>query len=304
MGQGQNRVGAAAALAVGAMAGIGLIDNYVRLIAAEAGLWQFHLTRAAMALPLVGLLAWAMGTRLRPLNLRAVLGRSLFSSGAMVVYFGCLSVLPIGHVVAGLFTAPIFVSLISAGFLHIRVGLIQIVAVLLGFAGILLVLRLDAGNLRVLSFMPVLSGLLYAIGNIATREWCKEEAPLTLMFGFFCFMGLWGAIGLIVLQGYPLDVAPGAGGFVTRGWVAPTGLFLGLTLVQAIGSILGVGMIIRAYQIAEAQRVAVFENTLLVFAALWAWLLWGEVLGAVAFAGMVAIGVAGVLIALPNRVRA
>jgi drug/metabolite transporter (DMT)-like permease len=46
--------------------------------------------------------------------------------------------------------------------------------------------------------------------------------------------------------------------------------------------------------------VAVFENTLLVFATLWAVLLWGEVPDATALAGLALIAAAGVIIALPR----
>ncbi len=292
------RTPTAAFLTVAAMALIGLIDNYVRLIAGEAGLWQFHLMRTAVALPLIAGVARLLGWRLLPLRPLPVLGRSLFISGSMLLYFGCLALLPIGQVVAGLFTAPIFVALISAMFYGTRIRPMQIVAVGLGFAGILLILRLDAGSLSLLSLMPVLAGLFYAIGNIATRQWCRGENALTLLFGFFGFMGLWGGLGLTLLAVWPQAVAEGADGFILRGWVAPSGLFLGLVLMQAVGAIIGVWMIVRAYQIAEAPRVAVFENTLLVFAAVWAWLLWGETLDLTALAGMAAIGLAGVLIAM------
>ena len=43
-----------AAMIVGGMAVIGFTDNFVRVIAEDAGLWQFHLLRSAMALPLLG----------------------------------------------------------------------------------------------------------------------------------------------------------------------------------------------------------------------------------------------------------
>lgn len=298
----ENRVLAAAGLVILAMALIGFIDNYVRVIATEAGLWQFHATRAAIALPLIWVLARLVGWRLRPKSFARVMGRSLFASTSMLVYFGCLALLPIGEVVAGLFTAPIFVLLISALVLGIRVGTVQLLAVALGFGGILLVLKLDPGNLTLLSLMPVLAGLLYAIGNIVTREWCMEENFLTLLFGFFTFMALWGLIGLAVLALVPQAVPAGTAGFILRGWAPPTPVFLFWTLVQACGSVLGVGMIIRAYQIALAPHVSVFENSLLIFAAAFAWLLWGETLDFVAMAGMAAIGISGAMIALqPGR---
>jgi drug/metabolite transporter (DMT)-like permease len=46
--------------------------------------------------------------------------------------------------------------------------------------------------------------------------------------------------------------------------------------VQAAGSLLGVGMIVKAYQIAEASRVSVFEYVILPMTAFWTFILWGE----------------------------
>ena len=294
----RNRTALAAAYATAAMLLIGFIDNYVRVIAGEAGLWQFHLTRSAMALPMVVVLSRVLGLPLMPKNWKVVALRSLLGSTSMLVYFGCLGLLPIGQVLAGLFTAPIFVALISAWVFGARIGWLQWLAIALGFGGIGLVLGLDPANLVLLSLMPVLSGLIYGMSAVVTREYCGAENPLTLLAGFFGMMAFWGCLGLLFLAMLPQPVAEGAAGFVMRGWVAPTGLFLFWTLAQAMGSIFGVGLIIMAYQIAEAPRVAVFENTLLVFAALWAWALWGETVGIVALLGMAAIAASGVLIAV------
>ncbi len=60
-------------------------------------------------------------------------------------------------------------------------------------------------------------------------------------------------------------------------------------------------MMIRAYQIADASRVSVFEYCILPASALWGWLIWAEVLTPTAIAGMVLIAAAGIVIALRAR---
>jgi drug/metabolite transporter (DMT)-like permease len=147
----------------------------------------------------------------------------------------------------------------------------------------------------------VAAGALYALGNVATREWCAEETAETLLGGFFLALGLLGAIGMGVLSIWPLDVPDGASGFVMRGPVWPSGSFLFWTFVQAAGSLLAVGMMIRGYQLADAGRVSVFEYVILPASAGWSWLLWGETLSTLAIAGMVLIAIAGTMIALRAR---
>jgi drug/metabolite transporter (DMT)-like permease len=114
-------------------------------------------------------------------------------------------------------------------------------------------------------------------------------------------LGVYGLIGMAVLWALPLPVPEGAEGFLQRGPVWPTGEFLWWTFVQAAGSLLGVGMFVKAYQMAEVSRVSVFEYVILPASALWGFLLWGERLSWFAWAGMALIALAGIVIARPQR---
>ncbi len=289
------RPGMAALSVLAGMAVLGLTDNFVPFLTKHGSLWQFHMVRGFMALALMGaLVAMGMGT-LRPRRLAAVLGRSVFTAGAMLIYFGCLAVLPIGVVVAGLFTAPLFVLLISVAFQGKTVGPTRICAVIMGFLGAVLVIQPDPAALDLVAFLPIAAGVLYAIGAVATRAWCEGESTLTLTAGFFAMLTVFGAIGLMVL---PAGGQPGPEGFVLRGWVS---LDLGLlfwTAVQAIGSLAGIALIFRGYLLGEAGQVAIYEYSLLVFASIWAWVLWGQSVTATGLIGMILIAAAGSIIAL------
>jgi drug/metabolite transporter (DMT)-like permease len=167
-----------------------------------------------------------------------------------------------------------------------------------GFVGVGLVLGPEAmSGATFAALLPVIAGALYALGNIATQRWCAGESAETVVAGFFGMLGVIGLLGMAVLWLWPLAVPDGPEGFLLRGPVWPTGEFLWWTFVQAAGSLLGVGMIVKAYQIAEASRVSVFEYVILPASAAWGLVLWGEKLTWVAIAGMGLIVVAGVLIA-------
>jgi len=279
---------------------IGFTDNFVQVIAEEAGLWQFHATRSAMACAIVGLLAAPLALRVRPRNAAAVARRSLIHGVAMVIYFGSLAFLPVAVVAAGLFTAPIFVLIISRFVYGQRIGPFRILAVAVGFAGVLLVLGLGQGEkLGLAAFLPVAAGALYALGNIATRQWCEGESPVTLVTGFFVALGLFGLIGLAVLAVWQPEVPAGPEGFVRRGFVWPLpASFWFWTFMQAAGSLFAVGLVIRAYQTGEASRIAVFEYVILPMSAFWTWAIWGDTLGLAQWAGMALIVLAGAIILL------
>lgn len=283
---------------------IAYTDNYVRVIARDAGLWQFHATRTTMAIAILAALAPPLRLKLRPRRPKAVLARSAIHGAAMVIYFGALAFLPVAQVAAGLFTAPIFVLLIQRFAYGHTIRGFQILAVILGFAGVVLVLGPEAlSGATFAALLPVIAGALYALGNIATREWCAGESAETILAGFFGMLGVIGLIGMAVLWAFPLPVPEGAEGFLQRGPVWPTGEFLWWTFVQAAGSLLGVGMIVKAYQIAEASRVSVFEYVILPASAAWGFILWGEELSWIAVAGMSLIVLAGMLIARPTAAQ-
>jgi len=281
---------------------IGFTDNFVQLIAADNGLWQFHAARSAMAMMLLAAAVPVLGLRLRPRSWRAVGARSAIHGTAMLIYFGALAFLPVAIVAAGLFTAPIFVLLISWLVYGQRIGPFRILAVGIGFLGVILVLGPSAlSGASLAAVLPVAAGAMYAMGNIATRQWCAGESAETLLAGFFVALGLFGAIGMMLIWAMPMPVPDGADGFLLRGPVWPSGGFLLWTFVQAAGSLLGVGCMIRAYQIADAGRVSVLEYAILPASAFWTWVIWGEHLSLLAWGGMALIVVAGLLIALRAR---
>lgn len=298
----ENRTLAALAAILGYAVLIGFTDNFVQVIAREAGLWQFHFLRTCIAALLFALAMVPLGLRLRPVNLRAVLARSAVHGAALLIYFGCLAFLTVAQAAAGLFTAPIWVLLIGRFVYGHALGPVRVAAVAVGFLGVILVLMPGADEpLGWASVLPVAAGMLYALGNIATREWCGRESAAGLTLGFFLALGLAGLLGLVMLAVFPQSPQAGADGFILRGWVTPSPTFWLWTAVNAVGSVLGVGLMVRAYQLAEANRVSIFEYVILPVSALWGWVLWDEHISWVAGLGMVMIFGAGAAIAARAR---
>ncbi len=281
----------AAWLIVVGMAIIGFTDNLVPFVSDQSSLWQFHAIRGVMVLAILAVASYFGAGAIWPKRPSGVIGRGVLQTVAMLIYFACIVVMPIGVVVAGLFTAPIFVLLIEVMFIGKQVGKYRWAAVVLGFAGVLLVIRPDPAALDWFSFLPVLAGMFYAVGAIATRSWCEGEDTLTLAFWFFLTICVAGWVGVAIL--------PGEGGaFVTRGWMPVSWGMLGWFVILAGTALIGMSMITRGYQIGEASIAAVFEYSLLVFASFWAWAFWSETVPWLSYVGMAVIAAAGVIITL------
>jgi len=279
-------------------------DNLIVLVSETSSLWLFHALRAIVAVGLIAGLGLIGVANLRPIHLGWVIFRNLFTAFALLIYFGCLAVLPIGVVTAGLMTSPIFVLILSMIFRGQKVGVFRLAAVVIGFAGALMVVWPQDGGLTWLSIMPVMAGVFYAISAIGTRAWCEGESAWVMTLAYVAILGLFGAIGLGVLTIWPLDAPPGADGWVQRGYVTPDAVTWWVIVGQAVGSIVGVVLLTRGYQLGEASYVAVFEYAIIIFASLFAWLFWGQTLGAVALVGIVLIIASGAVIALRSSSEA
>ena len=279
------------------MAILGIIDNFMKFIAVEISLWQFHFVRSFIAVPVIVIFGLLAGWDLRTKRLWPVLGRNMFLTGAMFVYFGCLGFFPIAAVAAGLFTAPVLVMFINAIWSRRAIGLIRLATAFVGFIGTILVLKPDVGGLSWANLIPVSAGLMYAFGNVATRKWCEGESAVSLLWSYMFLMLIFGGLGVVYLYFNPGDPS----NYLTRGWVWPSvGVWVWIWL-QAVFSLVGIGFIMKAYLIGEVTYVSIFEYSMLIFASIAAWVLFGDRLGPLGFVGIGLITITGIVIAIRSK---
>jgi drug/metabolite transporter (DMT)-like permease len=280
---------------------LGVTDNLIPLISENSSLWLFQVARSVATLPMLALLALiGLGTLRanRPLH---VLARNFFTSTALLIYFGCLAFLPIGVAVAGLFTAPIFVLILSVLFRGQSVGFSRWAAVAIGFGGAMLVVWPQDGNITALAFVPIIAGVFYAVGAIGTRAWCEGESVLVMTLAYFVILGVYGLLGVAALTIWSMDAPFGVDGWLQRGFVSMTVTMIWVTMGQAVGSIIVVGLLTRGYQLGEASYVAINEYSLILFAAIFGWIMWGQTLGVLALFGIACIIALGSIIALRSK---
>ena len=297
----QTRPMAAALCMIGAMVLLGFVDNFVATVAEEISIWQFLAVRASMAIPLICLMSMmGLGT-MRPKRFWAVAVRSLLTATGLMLYFGSLAFMPIAQSLAGLFTSPIFVLLISAFVLKQTIGKWRVIAVAIGFSGILLVLGVQDGAPGWIMMMPVAGGLIYATGSMATRILCSEESTISMLAGIMIVQFIIGTLALVGLTIWAPVVPDGADGFLLRGLVWPIETVFPYIAMQAVISVAGVFLLIRAYQWGEASQVSVLEYSIMIFGPFFAWLLMGQSITPTMMAGIALIMIAGGIIAVRSK---
>ena len=288
---------------IGAMLILGFTDNFIVFIAEIMSLWQFQFIRAVIALPLIVCIAYLLKITIRPKRPWAVALRSLFLTIAMIFYFWSLAFIPMAQALAGLFTSPIFILIISGLIFRQSINFIQIVAVFIGFIGIIFVVDTELTELTFFSFLPVFGGLFYAMAAVATREFCEGETTLALLASIMIMQGFVGMCALYIITWIAPEVPSGTAGFILREWVWNINSVMPWITLQAVGAILGIGLIFRAYQIGQASQVAVFEYSALIFGPFFAWVLIGQQVNLMQLLGILLIAIAGSLIALRSLKR-
>lgn len=214
------------------------------------------------------------------LPVHAVRGAVLALSATL--FFWALGVLPLAQAVTIAFIAPLLIPPIASLMLKERMQSGSVIAGLAGFAGVVIAVGFDPSTLsreKLLGVGAVLvSALTYALTVVLMRMRAAKDGPavLSLLGALFPALAL---LPFALLVGPPGDIVPKGETWL---WVGLAGLF-GAVALQFLA---------RAYARAEAQVLAPFEYTALVWAALYGWLFFAEPVSPRTWAGAVVIAAA------------
>ena len=222
--------------------------------------------------------------RLRSARPGLQFARGLLLALATLLFFTSLSVLPLADANAIGFAMPLFVAALAVPMLGERLEMARLVAILVGLAGALIIVRPGSDLFTPYALLPLGMAFCNALYQILTRMLAGIEHPLTSL--------TWGALVGAALFSL---AAP----FV---WVTPQAPFHGV-LIVVIGVLASVGhwLLIKAYEHASATLLAPFTYSALVWAVLLGWLVFGDFPDGASLAGMGIIVCAGLYLA--NRQR-
>ncbi len=287
-------------LIVGAMFVTSVQDVVFKLFSGELTLWQIFALRGVLAVPLLFALALGQGIRggvlIHALR-RWTLLRSIFITLLFLAFYAAIPFVSLSTLGAGTYVAPIFVTLLSAYVISEPVGLRGWVAVLIGFAGVIILLQPGTDAFSFWAILPVVGAFFYALAHIITRTKCQAVSLATMALSLNIVML---AAGLIV-TGILLAWQPGEGltdayPYLLGGW-ASVGVseWLVLGLLAILTATIGLG-IAGAYQAAPPPIVATFEYCYLVFVVMWDYLFFATPANGATILGMALIIGAGMMV--------
>jgi drug/metabolite transporter (DMT)-like permease len=184
--------------------------------------------------------------------------RSIFLVAATVTFWRALVFLPLADCVVILFVSPLLVTILAAPILGESVGSHRWTAVILGFVGVMVVMRPGITIFDWVSILPLITALLYAGVQISTRILGRTEGALTTLLYSSTGGVIICTIGVLFFW-----VTPSFEQWLVLGWLG----FLG-----AVGHYL----MIKAYEIAPASLLAPFDYTTLIWATILGFVMFGD----------------------------
>ena len=302
----KNRTAIAAACLVGASAIWAFQDVAIKDLISGMAVWQVPFVRSICAM----LVFLALGMmpkfrpQLRPGNLKPHVIRAGWILVSYTTFYLALPYVPMSDIATLVYSAPIMITVLSIPLLGEKVGLHRGAAVVVGFFGIAVISGMGQ-SFNPWILWPLLSAFAYAMCMITVRKSGGFESALSLTMSLNMGFLLISVIMIIAGEVIPLTGdAKETWGHMLGPWVWPDTRAWAMIIALSVLGVIGHFLITTGYLIAEASAVAVFDYTYIVLAALAAYIMLGEEPGMRSYIGMGLIVIAGIYVAVRERIVA
>ncbi len=206
-------------------------------------------------------------------------GRALIMIGSMTSWIIAVEGLDLAAATAISFSSPLLATAGAALFLGERVGSQRWAAVVVGFTGMLIILRPGMAEVSVAAAFALANAVLTAWGGITVKVLTRTESTATVVLYLY-------------LLTTPLSAIPAI--FV---WVAPTLTDVAWLAVMGVLVALGHICLTKAYAAAEASAILPYDFSKVIFAAVLGFTFFGELPDTGTWIGMFVIFAATVYMA-------
>ncbi|MGO4125497.1 DMT family transporter [Inquilinus sp. YAF38] len=240
-----------------------IMDAMIKWLSADYPIAQIVFFRASIGLiPTLVMLYRPPGLKaLRTQRVGVHMMRGLVGCVGTFGFFWAFAVMPLADAYAIGFAAPMFITAMSAPILGEKVGLKRWLAVLVGFAGVMIMIRPggEGSTFGGGGAIALLATAAYALSMVLMRLYSRTETNASMIF--------YATIVIVAVAGVQMP-------FV---WVTPTWKDAGLLAVLGLLGGIGAIMMAQAYRVATPSIVVPFEYTGMIWGVGLGFMLWGDV---------------------------
>jgi drug/metabolite transporter (DMT)-like permease len=238
-----------------------VMDSLVKWVSPRFAVSEIIFFRSLFALLPIGAMAARQGG-FAALRTRRPIGqavRSLCGFTSLFCFIYAFGHMPLADAVGIGFSAPIFITALSVPMLGEAVGIRRWCAVLVGFVGVLVMVRPGSGVLTATSLIALLGTLFYALAMILIRRLGRSEGTVAIAF--------YSSLTCIALTGLALPFQ----------WTTPSGLDALFLVILGIFGGLGQVFVTTAFRLAPAATVAPFDYVSILYVSTIGYAVWGDV---------------------------
>ena len=243
---------------------------------------------------LVGVTLWKIPLKQKGGKPLLLLFRGTMGFLALLAYFYIMAYIPLGEAVTYNKTSPIFVAIFAYMFLGEKLPKTALLAIILGFVGIVLVARPDGLSLDKYDALGIFSGIGAALAYTSIRELRTYYDTRAIVLSF---MGM-GTIGPIILMSIAPFVDASPDNMLFAPFVMPSGDQWLMVLAVGLFATISQLLMTKAYELTKAGIVGTISYSNIIFAVIIGTLLGDPIPDIWTFLGIALVITSGVLVTL------
>jgi drug/metabolite transporter (DMT)-like permease len=254
-------------------------DAIVKYMSGTYPVYETVAFRGLTSMPILAFWLWRSSgfAALATPMLGRVLLRGMVLCSAYFAFILSIAAMPIANVVSIYFTMPFFVAGLVGWLLGEHVPLYRWLAIITGFSGVMIMVRPGAANFEPASLLALYSAFGYAIGQMMSRKISQTVPPIIIAnWQNLIYLMVALLIGVVVQLGGFTSETNKSIAFLTHPIVWPTAIDAVLLGSMGVLSALGMMLYINAYKFAEANFVAPFEYTAMIWAVTFGIFIFGD----------------------------
>lgn len=274
-------------LMLAAMAALSVMDATMKQMAGHYPPLQVAALRGLVSLPFVIAWVWYRERGFRTLiqvRWRWHLARGLLAVLMLTSFIYAIGRMPLSEAYTLFFVAPLLITALSVPLLKEHVDWQRWLAIIVGFAGVLIVLRPGFTAVGLSAVAVLVGATCYALNAISVRILGRTDSTAAMTFWFMALLAL------------------GAGVLAWPNWQALQSGDAGWLIAMGITGALGQLFITEAFKRAPVSVVAPFEYSSLFWGVLLDLVIWGQLPGPIVFAGAAVIVGSGLYLLQRERI--
>ena len=220
----------------------------------------------------------------------------LFFTGFLCFYFA-LGKMELAEATSLFFVSPLFITILSKFMFKSEVGVYRICAIIVGFVGVLFIVKPNPDELNIIALLPIISAFTYSVSMMIAKYTREKDTIFQQMLYMYFGSAVLAFVAWLIIPLIEFEPSLATNiEFLIRDWTIYNGSVLLMLLGIAVIGSSGMLLLTSAYRVGSPPVIAPFEYIMLIFAIGNGFLFFREIPDIYSILGMLLITSSGLFI--------